>query len=183
MNSRHKAGGVAAFRPADFNQYSAELKELAQRVNWERGGDENTDRIADTWLPLLAVDAFLGGDWGQFAEQQMERARANLRLGHEEEPTQAVYRAFLALALQNEVLGPEERVLVADITRNVQDGLQLNSWQVGKLLRDMRFKTDTAGGKQYAYTGGSAMLVKAGLMLGVQDQWIEQELRKSAGPD
>jgi len=156
---------------------------LAQEVNWERGGDENTDRIADTWAPLLAVDAFLGGDWGQFAEQQMERARANLRLGHEEEPSQAVYRSFLALALQNEVLGPEERVLVADITRNVQDGLQVNSWQVGQLLRDLRFKTDTAGGKQYAYTGGIAMLVEAGLMLGVQDEWIEQELRKSAGPD
>jgi len=113
----------------------------------------------------------------------MERARADLRLGHEEEPSQAVYRSFLALALQNEVLGPEERVPVADIMRNVQDGLQLNSWQVGKLLRDMRFKTDTAGGNQYAYTGGSAKLVEAGLMLGVQDQWIKQELRKSAGPD
>ena len=183
VNSRHKAGGVSAFRPADFNQYSAELKELAQRVNWERGGDENTDRITDTWLPLLAVDAFLGGNWGRFAEQQMERARADLRLGHEEEPSQAVYRSFLALALQNEVLGPEERVLLADITRNVQDGLQLNSWQVGQLLRDMGFETDTAGGHQYAYTGGSPKLVEVGLMLGVQDQWIEQELRKSAGPD
>jgi energy-coupling factor transporter ATP-binding protein EcfA2 len=173
VNSRHKAGGVSAFRPADFNQYSAELKELAQRVNWELGGEENTDRIADTWLSLLALDAFLGGDWGQFAEQQMERARADLRLGHEEEPSQAVYRSFLALALQNEVLGPEERVLLADIARTVQDGLQLNSWQVGKLLRDLGFKTDTAGGHRYAYTGGSVKLVEAGLMLGVQDQWIE----------
>ena len=183
VNSRHKAGGVPAFIPEEFQQYATELKELAQRVNWKRGRDENTDRIADTWAPLLAVDAFLGGDWGQFAEQQMERARADLRLGHEEEPSQAVYRSFLALALQNEVLGPEERVLVADIMRNVQDGLQLNSWQVGKLLRDMWFETDTAGGKQYAFTGGSAKLVEMGLMLGVQDQWIEQELRKSAGPD
>ena len=113
----------------------------------------------------------------------MERARANLRLGHEEEPSQAVYRAFLALALENEVLGPEERVLLADIARNVQDGLHVNSWQAGQLLRDLGFDTRTAGGKQYAYTGGSAMLVKAGLMLGVQDEWIEQELRKSAGPD
>ena len=183
VNSRHKDGGVRPFKAADFQLYKEGLGALAQEVNWERGGDENTDRIADTWLPLLAVDAFLGGDWGQFAQQQMERARANLRLGHEEEPTQAVYRAFLALALQNEVLGPEERVLVADITRNVQDGLQLNSWQVGKLLRDMGFQTDTIGGKQYAFTGGSAKLVEVGLMLGVQDRWIEQELTKSAGPD
>ena len=159
MNSRHKAGGVPAFIPEAFQQYATELKELAQRVNWERGGDENTDRIADTWAPLLAVDAFLGGDWGQFAEQQMERARANLRLGHEEEPSQAVYRALLALALPNEILGPEERVLLADIARNVQDGLQVNSWQAGQLLRDLGFKTKTAGGKQYAYTGGIAMLV------------------------
>ena len=113
----------------------------------------------------------------------MERARANLRLGHEEEPTQAVYRSFLALALQNEVFGPEERVLLADIARNVQDGLQLNSWQAGQLLRDLGFRTGTAGGKQYAYTGGSAKLVEVGLMLGVQDEWIEQELRRAAGPD
>ena len=84
-----------------------------------------------------------------------------------------MYRSFLALALQNEVLGPEERVLLADIARTVQDGLQLNSWQVGKLLRDLGFKTDTAGGHRYAYTGGSVKLVEAGLMLGVQDQWIE----------
>ena len=51
------------------------------------------------------------------------------------------------------------------------------------MLRDLGFDTRTAGGKQYAYTGGSAMLVKAGLMLGVQDEWIEQEVRKSAGTD
>ena len=57
-----------------------------------------------------------------------------------------MYRSFLALALQNEVLGPEERVLVADIMRKVQDGLRLNSWQVGKLLRDLGFETDTVGG-------------------------------------
>ena len=121
----------------------------------------------------------LGGDWGQFAEQQMERARADLRLGHEEEPTQAVYLA-LALALQNEVLGPEERVLLADVARNVQDGLQVNSWQAGQLLRDLGFDTRTSGGRQYAYTGGRANLAEVGLMLGVQDEWIEQELGESA---
>ena len=108
MNSRHKDRRASTSRPADFKQYSTELKELAQRVHWERVRDENTDRIADTWAPLLAVDAFLGGDWIQYAEHQMKRARTNLRLGHEEEPSQAVYRAFLALALENEVLGPEE---------------------------------------------------------------------------
>ena len=183
MNSRPKDGGVRPFKAADFQLYKEGLGALAQEVNWERGGDENTDRIADPWAPLLAVDAFLGRGWSQFAQQQMERGRANLRLGHEEEPSQAVYRAFLALALENEVLGPEERVLLADIARNVQDGLQVNSWQAGQLLRDLGFDTRTAGGKQYAYTGGSAMLVKAGLMLGVQDEWIEQEVRKSAGTD
>jgi hypothetical protein len=113
----------------------------------------------------------------------MERARANLRLGHEEEPSQAVYRALLALALQDEVLGPEERVLLADIARTVQDGLRVNSWQAGQSLRDLGFRTGTAGGNQYVYTGGSAKLVEAGSMLGVQDEWIEHELRKSAGPD
>ena len=183
VSTRPKEGGVRPFKAADFQLYKEGLGALAQEVNWERGRDESTDRIADTWAPLLAVDAFLGGDWGQFAWQQMERARANLRLGHEEEPSQAVYRALLALALQDEVLGPEERVLLADIARTVQDGLRVNSWQAGQLLRDLGFRTGTAGGNQYVYTGGSAKLVEAGSMLGVQDEWIEHELRKSAGPD
>ena len=181
MNSRHKAGGVPAFIPEEFQQYATELKELAQRVNWKRGRDENTDRIVDTWAPLLAVDAFLGRDWGQFAQQQMERARANLRLGHEEEPSQAVYRAFLALALPDEELGPEERVPLADINKRLKEEQNLSSWQIGITQRDLGFETRRVGGNQYAYTGGSAKLVMAGLMLKVQDDWIEQEVRKSAG--
>ena len=181
VSTRPKEGGVRPFKAAHFQQYTDEIKVLAQKVNWGVGDDQNTDRTADTWAPLLAVDAFLGGGWAPFARQQLERARANLRLGHEEEPTQAVYRAFLALALPDEELGPEERVPLADINKRLKEEQNLSSWQIGITLRDLGFETRWVGGNQYAYTGGSAKLVKAGLMLKVQDDWIEQEVRKSAG--
>ena len=176
VSTRPKEGGVRPFKAAHFQQYTDEIKVLAQKVNWGVGDDQNTDRTADTWAPLLAVDAFLGGGWAPFARQQLERARANLRLGHEEEPTQAVYRAFLALARPDEELGPEERVPLADINKRLKEEQNLSSWQIGITLRDLGFETRRVGGNQYAYTGGSAKLVKAGLMLKVQDDWIEQEV-------
>jgi len=63
----------------------------------------------------------------------------------------------------------------------LKEDQNLSSWQIGITLRDLGFETKRRGGNHYAYTGGSANLVKAGLMLKVQDEWIEQEVRKSAG--
>ena len=49
VSTRPKEGGVRPFKAADFQLYKEGLGALAQEVNWERGRDESTDRIADTW--------------------------------------------------------------------------------------------------------------------------------------
>jgi len=148
------------------------LEALAEKVDWERVIDESGDRIRDTWAPLLAVNEMLGGEWEPYAREQMERATANLIQGHQEESSQAVYRAMLSLALADTLLEPDERVRLGDIVRRLQEGQDLNSWQVGQLLRGMGFETKTAGGTQYVYTGGEEKLVEVGLLLGIEDEWF-----------
>ena len=61
----------------------------------------------------------------------MERAETSLRIGHQEEPSQAVFQALLAESLLDELLEPAERVLIADIAKTGPR----NSWVVGDILR------------------------------------------------
>ena len=100
----------------------------------------------------------------------MERAETSLRIGHQEEPSQAVFQALLAESLLDELLEPEYRVLIADISKRVQ----LNSWQVGQLLRNIGFETRTVGGQQWVYTGGTQHIVDIGNFLGLEDEWLKR---------
>ena len=170
VNTRSRAGGVEPFRKDTSSPFAAYLEELAKAVQGDQVIEKGGDRISDTWAPLLEVDELLGGAFEPYARQQMERASTSLRIGHQEEPSQAVFQALLAESLLDELLEPEYRVLIADISKRVQ----LNSWQVGQLLRDIGFKTKTVGGHQWIYTGSTEHVVEIGNLLGLGDEWLKR---------
>ena len=111
--------------------------------------------------------------------ERMERAEISLRIGHQEEPSQAIFQALLAESLLDELLEPAERVLIGDITKRVTS----NSWQVGDALRGMGFETRTVGGQQWVYTGGTQHIVDIGNFLGIADEWIKRHYRNPIPPE
>ena len=108
----------------------------------------------------------------------MEKAGGNLDLGHEEEPDQSVYRALLAKAI-GDGSGVLARVLLSDVVDELPQEQDMNSWQVGGILRTLDFEVRTAGGKRYAYTGGRERLIAIGRELGLDDEWFDED---GAGP-
>ena len=97
LRTKSKKGGVEPYKAEDFQPFVSVLQALAEKVNWEHVVERGGDRISDTWAPLLEVDAIFGGDWtGTFAAAEMEKARVNLNLGQDEEPSQAVFSALMA---------------------------------------------------------------------------------------
>lgn len=161
------------FKPESFSPLAEKLKELAMGMDWQAVKEQASDRITDTWVPLLEVAAWLGDEeWTTYAVTQMEKAATNLSLGQEEEPTQAVFSELLAIAVYGGKV--RERVEIKTIAEGMCSP-KLNSWQVGDLLRGMGFKTKKTGGKQYVLTGGEDKLVEVGKALGIQDEWLEAE--------
>ena len=171
---RTKKTKVDVYHSDKFAPFAPILMAIADLVDWDNIGELGGDRIADTWSPLLAVDSLLcGKDWRCYADKEMEAARANLELGHEMEPSQAVFLALLSKATSEGTVA--ERVRISDISKSLQDEQELNSWQVGSTLRALGFKTKNVGGNQYVYTGGKDNMKIIGRELGVEDEWLEEE--------
>lgn len=170
-----KAGGVRGFTEEDFRPFRHELATIASDIDWDIYDKASANRISDTWEPLLWVAACLeDSEWQRYAEQEKRKAASNLSAGQEEEPSQAVYEAFLALALESRDGEPKERVLLSTVVRNVAP-LKLNSWQVGQILRDLGFETKKVGGRQYVYTGGTESLTAIGRKLDLDDEWLKAQ--------
>jgi energy-coupling factor transporter ATP-binding protein EcfA2 len=175
LSTKSKKGGVKPFKAEHFKSYADVLASVAETVDWEKVSERGGDRIADTWAPLLEVAELFGGEWSAaFADKEMEKARNDLDLGQQEEPSQAVFQALVALAM-SEGGYVKERVPLAEITCHVPDDLGLNSWQIGSLVREWGIRTKNAGGKQYAYVDGKAQLVEVAQVLGIQDEWLVGE--------
>lgn len=173
-----RKASVAPHHAEDFAPYAAEVQALASDIAWETDVGDGSGRISDTWGPLLMVASGLGDeDWLSYAHSEMKRAEADLDAGRDEEPAQIVYQALLALAVEDlpeaRLEMARERVLLNDVVKSLDGRDQnLNSWQVGSLLRDMGFATTTVGGKQYVYVGGADRLRTIGHQLGVQDEML-----------
>ncbi len=167
--------GVQAFHEDVFKPLRQGLVEMAKDIEWEAANEyAEAGRTNDAWEPLLWAAPLNDRTWQKYADSEKKKATAHLAASQEEEPTQAVYQALLALALQNNNNKPHDRVLLSDLVAKVVS-LRLNSWQVGQLLRDLGFETKKAGGLQYAYSGGTDKLVSVGRELRIQDEWLEAQ--------
>ena len=182
VRTKYQADGVAPYRDDDFAGYRDVLQDLAAQVPWESVSGSQGSRIADTWAPLLCVATWLEDEaWEECARKQMEKASAELRLGQEDEPTEAVFQALLTLALEGgegaPASDPKDRILIGDVKKRLaDDGQKLTSWQVGGIVRELGLDARKAGGNLYVYTGGADKLRAAGRALGIQDDWLDEEV-------
>ena len=164
---------VDAYLAEEFAEFAPVLADIAKHVTWNRVPEHGGDRIADTWAPLLVVNELFGGDWESYANGQIKAAQDNLDLGHETEPSQAVYKAFLSLAIGDDgkVL---DRVPPGSIAKALSDEDILSSYQVGVTLHDLGFVKMNRGGQAYIVTGGRDNLIAIGRGLGIEDEWFDE---------
>ena len=176
VRTGYRAGGVSPFLEEDFDGYADMLKSIAATVPWEDIRGRQGDRIDDTWAPLRCVAAWLKDEaWLGYATEEIDKARSELRLGQGEEPTEAVFQAILALALEDDrpIATVAERIPLSAIAKHfVEEGEKLNSWQVGQIARQLGFGVGSKGGTRYVYTGGADTLRAIGLDLGISDEWL-----------
>jgi len=131
-------------------------------------------RAVDTWMPLFQAAVACGdADWIAHALGELNKARENLRVGQDYEPSQLVVSKLVSLAIDsNSQL--KQRVALKDITKGLKDdGHNLNSWQVGKILRDMGFDKKLSGGTDFIYIDKAHLLGVAN-QLGTDDDALKQ---------
>ena len=91
----------------------------------------------------------------------------------EYEPSQLVISKLIALAIddKNHVM---PRVAVRTIEKGLKDdGEHLNSWQVGRILRDQVFDVRSVGGTRYVLVD-KAHLLEVAKQLGIDDDLLKQ---------
>lgn len=170
--------GVKPFDQARFLALAAEFQAAATAIPWSELDGNQGDRIADGWEPLMfAARWFNDDEWLAYADVRIAKSRADMRMGHGEEPTVIVLRTLTAMALSdmagNLLEEPRERVQLGQLVKRLGDsGLSFNSWQVGQELRDLGFETRTVGGMQYVYVGGLDQLREAAEQLDMEDELL-----------
>lgn len=179
IKTRYQEGGVLPLDPGSFQPYAKPLEAIALELDWETEKANAQDRILDTWQPLLLVANHIAdSNWCTYANGQMGKARTELTQGQEEEPSQAVFSALLTVSLTDDferLEDPQDRVLLSKVAEELQKrGMNLTSWQVGQILRDLGFETKKVGGRQVVLTGGTEYLIAVGKALGIEDEWLEE---------
>jgi len=113
-------------------------------------------------------------DWFQYAVGELQRAIASLSEGQGEEPNQLVVSKLVSLAIDPNAQQLKQRVPLKDITKALKDdGYNLNSWQVGKILRDLGFDKKLSGGTNYISID-KAHLLNVANKLGIDDDLLKQ---------
>ncbi len=153
----------------------AALAAIASQVDWSKTLPLPSNRAGDTWMPLFqAASIFPDIAWIQFAASELKEAIASLNVGQDYEPVKLVYLKLLSLAIDNKTQQLQQRVALKAIEKGLKDdGEHLNSWQVGKILRDLGFEVRTIGGTRYVLVD-KAHLLKVAKELGIDDDTLNQ---------
>jgi ABC-type cobalamin/Fe3+-siderophores transport system ATPase subunit len=154
------------------------LSIMASQVDWFKPLALPSCRAGDTWMPLFQVAAHcVDGDWIKYAAVELAKAIASVNEGQGDEPNQIVVRKLVSLAIDSFTLQLKQRVPLKDITKGLKDdGRNLNSWQVGKILRDLGFEVRLSGGTQYI------QIHKANLLDVAKQLGIDYDLLKQMTP-
>jgi len=132
-------------------------------------------RAVDTWMPLCQAAVFCGdNDYMAFAISEIAEAVENLREGQGQEPVQLVISKLIALAWDDQSKGFRDRVALKAMEKGLkEDGVKINSWQVGKALREQGFDVKTIGGNQYVLVISKAQLAAIAQKLGIDDELLK----------
>jgi len=152
-----------------------DLSNIAARVDWLKRIPFSDGRAVDTWMPLFQAALYCDDtDWFQYAVGELQRAIASLSEGQGEEPNQLVVSKLVSLAIDPNAQQLKQRVPLKDITKALKDdGYNLNSWQVGKILRDLGFDKKLSGGTNYISID-KAHLLNVANKLGIDDDLLKQ---------
>ncbi len=151
----------------------AALASLSASADWSKTLTIPDGRAGDTWMPLFqAAVVCRDTDWLQFAVGELNKAIASLSVGQEYEPSQLVVSKLVSLAIEPSYQ-LKQRVPLKDITKGLKDdGHNLNSWQVGKILRDLGFVKKLSGGTDHIYID-KAHLISVAKQLGIEDDALQ----------
>jgi energy-coupling factor transporter ATP-binding protein EcfA2 len=167
-----------ALKPGSYTMPTldgAALASISASVDWSKTLTIPDGRAGDTWMPLFQAALVCNDtDWLQFALGELNKALASLSVGQEYEPSQLVVSKLVSSAIDPNSQQVKQRVPLKDITKGLKDdGYNLNSWQVGKILRDLGFVKKLSGGTDYIYID-KAHLLDVAKQLGIDDDALKQ---------
>ncbi len=154
----------------------AALAVIASQMDWSKTISAlSNSRAGDTWMPLFQVAEYCNDiEWIKYAASEFAKAIVSLKEGQGDEPNQIIVSKLVSLAIEPNTLHVKHRVLLKDITKGLKDdGHNLNSWQVGKILKDQGFQKKLSGGNEYVYID-KAHLLGVAKQLGIDDDVLKQ---------
>jgi len=173
----------------DFLGYQPTLEAIAADVDWTRVPKLGGTRIRNTWALVIAVAESVGDpEFIAMAELRINQDEDLMGAGQETEPGPLVFSALFELAIHddegNRLDEIKERVSQPELRKKLaEDGLPLNSTQVGAIVRELDFEVRKVGGPQYIYTGGMDKMRRVGKSLDLDDDWLGQESEEETDID
>jgi hypothetical protein len=152
------------------------LAAIASQIDWAKIIVAlPSGRAGDTWMPLFQVAAYCNDiEWIKYAASEFAKAIKSLGEGQGYEPSQIIVSKLVSLAIEPNTQQLKQRVPLKDITKGLKDeGQTLNSWQVGKILKDQGFQKKLSGGNEYVYID-KAHLLEVAKQLGIDDDLLNQ---------
>ena len=169
------------YKPGNYvtaNLDSKGLASVAGNIDWLKKvpAIQSLDgRAVDTWMPLFqAAVACNDTEWIAYGIGELMKTINNLKEGQGYEPSQVVVSKLIALAYDQQTGKFKDRVPLKAIEKGLKDdGVHLNSWQVGKILRELNFEVKTVGGTQYVISDKTHLLEVA-KQLGIDDEVLKK---------
>lgn len=151
------------------------LAAIASQVDWSKPLALPSCRAGDTWMPLFQIASYCNDiDWIKYAAAELAKAIVSVNEGQGDEPNQIIVRKLVSLTIDPNTLQLKQRTPLKDVTKGLKDdGRNLNSWQVGKILRDLGFEVGLSGGTQYIKID-KAHLLNVAKQLGIDDDLLKQ---------
>ncbi len=150
------------------------LSSIAANVDWSKTLVIPDGRAADTWMPLFQAAYYCNDTaWMVYASGELIKAIANLSEGQGYEPNQYIVSKLVSLAIDPNLKQLKPRVALKDITNELKkEGHSLNSWQVGRILKDQGFQKKLSGGTDYILID-KAHLLDVAKRLGIDDDALK----------
>jgi energy-coupling factor transporter ATP-binding protein EcfA2 len=154
---------------------ATDLMNIAAAIDWLKILPLPGNRAGDTWMPLFqAASVCMDIAWIQYAAGELNKAIKSLKVGQDYEPNLLVISKLTALAIDDKNLQLKPRVALRAIEKGLKDdGEHLNSWQVGRILRDWAFEVKTIGGTRHVLVD-KAHLLEVAKQLGIDDDLLKQ---------
>ena len=165
---------VALVVASELDALRLEIKKQTVDIDWS-DAIFGTNRIEDSWQPIKIVAEHFGNSTLLgFIDEAVEQANADLVAGQGHEPNLILFSCVLEAAFR-ESGQSAERVALSWIQEcATTNGQPLNSWQIGRMARQLGFQVVTKGGKSWIMTGGDANLRKIGKQLGSEDDFVTE---------